>query len=820
MEALSGSLKIPDLWQQQAVQHLHKGKDVVVDAPTGAGKTYIFELFVQSGLKRQAVYTVPTRALANDKLMEWRARGWNVGIATGDVAERLDAPVVVATLETQKGKLIRGQGPGLLVIDEYQMLADHQRGINYELAMALAPVGTQLLMLSGSVSNPNRIVQWLNNIGREALLVSHKQRPVPLDEVHLEALPERLPPSVRGKWPRAIARALAADLGPVLVFAPQRKAAKALAHKLAAALPTPDWLELSSEQRQVAGDDMAKLLRHRIAYHHSGLSYPQRAGLIEPLAKNGQLRVIVATTGLAAGINFSMRTVLVTEREYQHAGQSFAVRPDELLQMFGRAGRRGLDSKGYILVTPQSPRLNEARPMLLRRSAKVDWPSFLAVMHQACEEQRNPVEAAEELACRLFTEKRITLGFNRLPRKAPSAQGSDVRPTATQLRKLREMLNSVSEWEREKPPVACTLGDTLVYLDKSWQPALQNPRTLEAVPCGSLCRLPGTRPRRYGRVVKLATLPEDEGQDKVTLVKWFYRALRNHHQEHSPEKPPPSRFWTIDELERRLLPLLPALTQGGQPTELEESNGTLQVRLDYQQARVFARVDSAGQRLLNPPTREVTAPDEPSFAEMAGSEAETARRTPAELWLQLGLIDHRRRPTRHRGIIFSFFNHGEGLAIAAALEDEAYPLDALLEDIANLRAGHRFSLLETGTSRLGALCRMTYRGVTVAGYLDHGLPLQYGEGAAEILQILRQQPERRNEFLADGNLGSGDLERAQLEWRSLLNHIAFAPDYDWDRWENFRAMAHARVAEEFAVPRIAVMPELTSAQRHKPAHLR
>ena len=78
-------LVIPDLWQQEAVRALQQGKDVVVQAPTGSGKTYIFELFYPD-LKKQAVFTVPTRALANDKLAEWRARGWDVGISTGDVA--------------------------------------------------------------------------------------------------------------------------------------------------------------------------------------------------------------------------------------------------------------------------------------------------------------------------------------------------------------------------------------------------------------------------------------------------------------------------------------------------------------------------------------------------------------------------------------------------------------------------------------------------------------------------------------------------------------------------------------------------------------
>jgi len=110
---------VPDLWQQRAVSGLRDGEDVVVQAPTGAGKTLIFELWSNQGRHRgQAIYTVPTRALANDKLAEWRARKWNVGIATGDLAENLDSPILVASLETQKSRLLRGDGPALLGVDE------------------------------------------------------------------------------------------------------------------------------------------------------------------------------------------------------------------------------------------------------------------------------------------------------------------------------------------------------------------------------------------------------------------------------------------------------------------------------------------------------------------------------------------------------------------------------------------------------------------------------------------------------------------------------------------------------------------------------
>src|SRR5499425_1018720 len=248
---------VPDLWQQQAVAALRDGSDVVVQAPTGAGKTLIFELWSNQG---------KNRGLANDKLAEWRARGWDVGIATGDLAENLRAPVLVATLETQKNRLIQGDGPALLVVDEYQMIRDPDRGLNYELAIALAPAQTQLLLLSGSVANPQDVVKWLTRLGRNAVLIRHDIRPVPLEEVHANNLNFHIPSEIRGYWPRFVAKALAEDLGPILIFAPRRQAAESMAADLERQLPNPNPLSLSTEQKLLAGEHLARLLKSRVAY--------------------------------------------------------------------------------------------------------------------------------------------------------------------------------------------------------------------------------------------------------------------------------------------------------------------------------------------------------------------------------------------------------------------------------------------------------------------------------------------------------------------------------------------------------------------------
>ena len=222
-EGLQAHLLIPDLWQQDAIRALRNGSDVVVSAPTGAGKTYIFENLVGEkqfhSTGKQAVYTVPTRALANEKWREWRSKGWKVGIATGDVAENIDAPILVATLETQRERFLAGEGPDLLVIDEYQMIGDRRRGLNYELAIALAPSHTRLLLLSGSVANPRKVVEWMQSLGRKVELVRTDQRPVPLDEMPLEALPRTAPPKYKNYWQRLGLGVLLSQYGPLLIFA-------------------------------------------------------------------------------------------------------------------------------------------------------------------------------------------------------------------------------------------------------------------------------------------------------------------------------------------------------------------------------------------------------------------------------------------------------------------------------------------------------------------------------------------------------------------------------------------------------------------------
>ncbi len=807
---------LPDLWQQEAVVALREGRDVVVQAPTGAGKTLIFELWSNQGkAPKPAIYTVPTRALANDKLAEWRARGWNVGIATGDLSENLNAPVLVATLETQKNRLLRGEGPGLLVVDEYQMIGDPDRGLNYELALALAPPHTQFLLLSGSVDNPHEVARWLGRIGRDAVVIKHTERPVPLDEVHSNDLHYRLPSEIRGYWPRLCAKALAEDLGPILVFAPQRQAAERLATELARQLPNPNPLQLSPAQKQLVGDHVAKLLKARVTYHHSGLSYATRAGVIEPLAKAGQLRVVVATMGLAAGINFSLRSVALAGESYKRDAIEQPLRGDEILQMFGRAGRRGLDETGYVLISANQIRLLDSHPCQLSRANAVDWGALIGIMANAAEQGEDPFKAAVRTQERLFTSRPVLLGVEESLKHpdVPCGLGTDAERARHVRHRHTEILNSHGEWQPAPHPTPTPVRDIKVGRPSPLSEAtptvrrslLTEPSALQKVGQGTLVEI-GKEDGQpiYGRA---STIADTLADGRVLLAKWVRRMINWHGRQITPsvwsEKVLPL---VREKLAGRNTPVVHVATQGHRVTAF----------LDIGQLTLRVPVDRHGVPVWHPPEREVLPPDCAQCSWIDSCKKLSGATGTALLWRRLGLIDAQGTPTR-RGHIVSFFQQGDGLAIAAALEDETYPLDELVYDLANLDAGFRFcGDGNRWEGRLANVCHERYRLQSIPGYLENGVPPKYGSGAEVIVAAVHKNPMNKHAFISEAT-GAGDIDRIIIEWRSLMRQIAHAPDLEWPRWLALKAAAR-NLIHETESPTLTDLPPLEYHQTRRVEH--
>ena len=810
------SVTVPDLWQQQAVGALKKGQDVVVHAPTGAGKTLIFELWANMGKpKGKAVYTVPTRALANDKLAEWRARGWKVGIATGDLAEDLDAPILAATLETQKSRLIHGKGPDLLVIDEYQMIGDLDRGLNYELALALAPPQTQLLLLSGSVANPDHVVKWLRRLGRDAVLVRHDVRPVPLEETYPNVHRTRLPRDIRGYWPKFITTALAEDLGPVLLFAPRRSNAEKLARQLSQQLPNQDPLILTDKQKQLVGDHIARMLHNRVAYHHSGLSYAARAGVIEPLAKAGQLRVVVATMGLAAGINFSLRSCALAAASYKRGGVEYPIGGDEILQMFGRAGRRGLDEVGYVLVGANDVRLRDAFPCQLSRSGLVDWGALLGIMHAAIQGGREPFAEAIRVQSRLFTTRPITLGVEEALEhpNAPCGLHADADRARHVRKQDKEVLNSRGQWERnprrEDVPmknIRVSIGRKEEGLPLDLKPLLSQPEALGNHGPGVLSVIDRDAPEPiYGRV---STVAERNEKGKLIIQRWARRIMGWR------GKAMTRALW-----EQKFGPQLKRkMEQRGTPIlhyRNERSKVVAWFSLENQMRK--AVIDQHGIALWRPPVREVLSADCIQCDLVAVCQKLNRANGVVHHWKRFGLIELNGAPTR-RGLIVSFFTGGDGLAIAAAIEDEHYPIEELIYDLANLRGGFRFhGEDDRWEGRLAWVCRQAYGMHSILGYLDRGTPPEYGYGANDVVADIHSNPALKQRWVQE-IAEEGDIDRVFIEWRSLLRRITHSPRLeDWPRWTALQDKAN-KILNETESPTLTELPPLEYKQTQRCDH--
>ncbi|MES2745184.1 MAG: DEAD/DEAH box helicase [Bdellovibrionota bacterium] len=376
-----------DPWQREAYEALMNGEHVVVDAPTTAGKTRVVEAFFELNIDDpsfRAAYTTPVKSLSNDKLKEFSDTfgNHNVGIATGDIKENLSAPIVVATLESYRNSLLGVEpdlGRSLVVFDEYHFMQDTSRGSAWEEAIILTPPSCQLLLLSASVENAPDFCAWIETLTkRRCRLIQVKERPVPLVDLVFwqeqwllvkeveDILPKK--PATSPKFPiehDEVARRLAAipsyGLTPAILYAGRRLSCENLAMEMCKQLEP-----ISKSQAQEIHDFLAKdagdedplkffkpnlkrsILVYGVGYHHSGLA-PQARRAIENLVKAGQLKVCVATMGLSIGINFSVRSAMITD--YSRPGEMgfTTYSKSEVLQMLGRAGRRGRDLVGFSL---------------------------------------------------------------------------------------------------------------------------------------------------------------------------------------------------------------------------------------------------------------------------------------------------------------------------------------------------------------------------------------------------------------------------------------------------------------------------------------
>jgi superfamily II RNA helicase len=395
----------PAPFQLTALDALERG-DVLVSAPTGSGKTWIAEQEIArllglpgspdgggTSVSGRVWYTAPLKALSNQKFRRFqRLYGETaVGLLTGERRVNSNAPVLVATTEILRNVLYnpdrflagvrgspndRGDPRGgvpleVVVLDEAHYLADRERGTAWEEILLLAPPETRLLLLSATIPNAGELAAWLETVrGRPPEVVTLETRPVPLQYLLADGAGRLLPPDPNAvttrsrnlRWLRAAADAIEdRRLTPAIVFFPSRRecdeAAKLLGHRSAPdearrAERLEEWI---TQVPQLAQHPLLTPLRRAgVAPHHAGHLTAWRM-CVEELLEAGLIRFVCATTTLAAGLDVPARTVLLSTLHRHGPAGPEALTPTEFHQMTGRAGRRGRDLLGIVVIAVENP---------------------------------------------------------------------------------------------------------------------------------------------------------------------------------------------------------------------------------------------------------------------------------------------------------------------------------------------------------------------------------------------------------------------------------------------------------------------------------
>ncbi|HCE03252.1 MAG TPA: DUF3516 domain-containing protein, partial [Acidobacteria bacterium] len=338
--------------QEDAVLAVFEGHNVILNTPTGSGKSLAASAlhFASLAAGRRSVYTCPIKALVNEKWMALcRELGAeHVGLATGDATVNRDAPVLCCTAEILANIALRdGENANVddVVMDEFHWYADRDRGGAWQVPLLTLPQARFLLMSAtlGDVTFFEDALTQRNH--RPTVTVKSSDRPVPLEYAYSEtALPEAV-------------QALAdADKVPVYVVHFTQKDAAESAQSFTS-------LKVASREAKNAvgaaiegvrfsspyGTRVRKWLRHGIGIHHAGL-LPKYRMLVERLAQRGLLKVICGTDTLGVGINVPIRTVLFS-RLCKFDGEKTAVlSARDFHQIAGRAGRKGFDDLGFVVA--------------------------------------------------------------------------------------------------------------------------------------------------------------------------------------------------------------------------------------------------------------------------------------------------------------------------------------------------------------------------------------------------------------------------------------------------------------------------------------
>ena len=386
-----------DDFQKEAVNYIEEGKSVVVCAPTGAGKTCIAEAAIQLAIQNnnRIFYTTPLKALSNQKYHDFSKKYGieNTGLLTGDTSINRDAKIVVMTTEVFRNMLYGTTFGSVkdnlkdvkyVVLDEVHYMNDESRGTVWEESIIYCPTNIQIIALSATVQNSSQLTDWINTVHSETKHVFTDFRPVPLRFYYYDsskphtilplmtptgALNSKIKPESRYKYFNAktqpknqmadIVEVLhQKDMLPCIYFTFSRRKCdeNALQCKKLELLTKEESIEIEKYIDEYLKDNMylfnspqLELIKKGVAPHHAGL-LPGLKNLIERLFQKGLIKVVFATETLAAGINMPARTTIISSISKRTDDGHRLLTANEFLQMSGRAGRRGMDEIGYVVI--------------------------------------------------------------------------------------------------------------------------------------------------------------------------------------------------------------------------------------------------------------------------------------------------------------------------------------------------------------------------------------------------------------------------------------------------------------------------------------
>jgi superfamily II RNA helicase len=338
--------------QEDAVLALFEGKNVILNTPTGSGKSLVASAMHFASLARggRSVYTCPIKALVNEKWMNLcRELGpSNVGLSTGDATVNRDAPVLCCTAEVLANIALReGEDADVddVVMDEFHWYADRDRGVAWQTPLLTLP-RTRFLLMSATLGDVTFFEEELTRRnGLPTVAIKSVERPVPLEysysEIPLSQAVEKL--ADEGRAPIYVVHFTQKDAAEsAQSFTSLKLATREEKNAVAAAI---EGFRFTSPY----GPDIRKWLRQGIGLHHAGL-LPKYRVLVEQLAQRGLLKVICGTDTLGVGINVPIRTVLFS-RLCKFDGQKTAVlSARDFHQVAGRAGRKGFDDLGFVVA--------------------------------------------------------------------------------------------------------------------------------------------------------------------------------------------------------------------------------------------------------------------------------------------------------------------------------------------------------------------------------------------------------------------------------------------------------------------------------------